>query len=77
MTQQDLLKEFVSLPLDAQRQVADFVTFLHQKYKTQTPSRENSSSLREDKFIGMWRDRKDLSDSTEWVENVRAKEWTR
>ena len=77
MTQQDLLDEFVSLPLDAQRQVTDFISFLRQKYQTKTPDRGNDTEINGDKFVGMWSDREDLSNSTEWVRNIREKEWTR
>lgn len=77
MTQQDLLDEFVSLPVDAQRQVTDFIFFLRQKYHTKAPVRGNDAQIQEDKFIGMWSDREDLTDSTEWVRNVRSKEWSR
>lgn len=64
MTQQDLLNEFVSLPPDAQRQVSDFISFLRQKYQTQTPPRKQRN-LRDEKFLGMWTDREDLDNSTE------------
>ena len=60
MTQQNLLDEFSSLPVDAQRQVTDFVSFLRQKYQTETPIRSNDTEIRDDKFIGMWSDREDL-----------------
>ncbi|MEO6909102.1 MAG: hypothetical protein ABI210_14555 [Abditibacteriaceae bacterium] len=77
MTQQNLLDEFSSLPIDAQRQVKDFVLFLRQKYQTETPIRSNDTEIRDDKFIGMWSDREDLADSTEWVRSLREKEWSR
>lgn len=77
MTQQDFLDEFVSLPVDAQRQVTDFVSFLRQKYQTQTPVRTIDAEIQDDKFIGMWSDREDLADSTDWVRSLREKEWTR
>ena len=77
MTQQDLLDEFVSLPVDAQRQVTDFISFLRQKYQTKAPVRGNDAQIQDDKFIGMWSDREDLTDSTEWVRNLRDKEWSR
>lgn len=77
MTQQNLLDEFSSLPVDAQRQVTDFVLFLRQKYQTEAPIHSNDTEIRDDKFIGMWSDREDLVDSTEWVRNLRKKEWSR
>jgi len=76
MTQQDLLDEFVSLPPDAQRQVTDFISFLHQKYQTRIPARKNVE-LQEEKFIGMWSDRQDLNNSTEWVRHLRENEWSK
>ena len=77
MTQQDLLDDFVSLPVDAQRQVTDFVAFLRQKYQTDSAVRGTETSVQDDKFIGMWSDREDLTDSTDWVRNSRGKEWSR
>lgn len=31
--------------------------------------------IREDPFIGLWKDREDLQDSTEWVRETREREW--
>jgi AbrB family looped-hinge helix DNA binding protein len=33
--------------------------------------------LREEPFVGMWKDREDMADSTEWVRQTRQREWTR
>jgi len=33
-------------------------------------------SLMEDPFVGMWRDREDMADSSEWVRRTRRREWT-
>ena len=27
-------------------------------------------------FVGMWRDREDMADSSEWVRTTRQREWT-
>lgn len=78
MTQQELLNEFLSLPAEAQRQVIDFIAFLRQRYKSTEPSSESADlDLVNDDFIGMWRDRQDLADSTAWVRNVRDNEWSK
>jgi len=29
----------------------------------------------EEPFFGMWKDREDMADSTEWVRRLRRKEW--
>ena len=77
MTQQDLLDEFVSLPVEAQRQVTDFISFLRQQYQVKAPVRGNDAPIQEDEFIGMWSDRKDSAESTDWVRDLRSKEWSR
>jgi len=70
------LNEFVSLPPDAQRQATDLISFLHQKHQTQTPPRKEAN-LRDEKFIGMWSNRQDLDNSTDWVHNLRENEWSK
>ncbi|HEX3552513.1 MAG TPA: AbrB/MazE/SpoVT family DNA-binding domain-containing protein [Thermoanaerobaculia bacterium] len=34
-------------------------------------------SLKDEPFVGMWRDREDMADSSEWVRTARQREWTR
>jgi hypothetical protein len=78
MTQQELLNEFFSLPAEAQRQVMDFIAFLRQRYPVVEPISESPDvDLVNNSFIGMWRDRQDLADSTAWVRNVRENEWSK
>ncbi len=77
MTQQELLNEFLSLPPEAQRQVIDFIAFLRQRYAVvESASQSPDFDLTNNSFIGMWRDRQDLSDSTAWVRSVRENEWS-
>jgi len=76
MTQQQLIDEYSSLPDEAQRQVADFVAFLRQRYKAaQSMPQAHTADLENEPFIGMWRNRADLEDSTTWVRNTRKAEW--
>jgi hypothetical protein len=75
MTQQQLLNEFKSLPSEAQRQVADFIAFLRQKYRTTPPVTEKRRDLDGEGFIGMWAKREDMADSTNWVRQTREQEW--
>jgi hypothetical protein len=76
MTQQQFIDEYGSLPAEAQRQVVDFVAFLRQRY-TAAPSmpQARTADLETEPFIGMWRNRQDLEDSTTWVRNTRKAEW--
>lgn len=76
MPGQELLDEFFSLPAEAQRQVLDFIAFLRQRYTVIEPASGSLDiDLISDSFIGMWRKRQDLSDSTAWVRSVRETEW--
>ena len=76
MTQQELLAEFTALPNEAQRQVADFVARLHRKYRPAKPNPPINAATPASSFIGMWRDREDMADSTSWVRETRKTEWS-
>lgn len=78
MTQEDFFKEFDSLPPEGQRQVASFIAFLRERYRRSESSEEpETSSLAQESFIGMWRDREDMQDSSVWVRNLREREWVK
>ena len=36
---------------------------------------KNLTPLETESFVGMWQDREDLEDSTQWVRYLRKKEW--
>jgi hypothetical protein len=76
MSTEDILQDFATLPPEAQRQVADFIAFLLARYGRSRLS-ENPESFcpPTDTFIGMWRDRSDLQDSSAWVRSIRNREW--
>jgi hypothetical protein len=75
MTNEELLREFIALPPEGKRVVADMIAFLRQRYATSPPAASSLSDLGAESFIGMWRDREDMQDSTAWVRNVRENEW--
>ena len=76
MTPQKLSDEYASLPVEAQRQVADFIAFLQQRYDTgKTDRKPCQNDLRGEPFIGIWCNRHDLSDSSNWVRKTRRVEW--
>jgi len=71
-------REIASLPPEAQKQVLDFVAFLKARYPATQPVRKTSQTeLADEPFIGMWRDREDMQDSTTWVQSLRQHEWDR
>jgi hypothetical protein len=77
MTHDEILREITSLPLEGQRQVIDFIAFVRQRYGQSQLREHNASDWCTESFIGIWQDRSDLKDSSEWVRRTREAEWTK
>jgi hypothetical protein len=77
MTNEEILREINSLPFEAQRQIEDFITFLGERYKSPPSKSVPVADLETEAFVGMWRDREDMSDSSAWVRSVRETHWSR
>jgi hypothetical protein len=77
MTHEEILRELASLPPEGQRQVADFIALLRKRYVHSQSLEPITSDLSQDSFIGMWRDREDMRDSSAWVRNLREHEWVK
>lgn len=75
MTNEELLREFIALPPEGKRVVADLIAFLRQRYGSAPSAASTLPDLGTESFIGMWRDHDDMQDSTAWVRDVRKKEW--
>jgi hypothetical protein len=77
MNTQSVMEGFSSLPPDAQRQVADFIEFMRNRYQVVKPASKKAARLPlvQEAFIGMWSGRKEMQDSTQWVRDLRRKEW--
>lgn len=73
MTNEELLREFVALPPEGRRVVTDLIAFLRQRYDA--PPTTPATDLSTESFIGLWRDREEMQDSSAWVRNVRETEW--
>jgi hypothetical protein len=78
MEKEKVWLEFSTLPLDAQYQVIEFITFLHTRY---TQNSETTASHKtkfiDEPFVGMWKDREDMRDSRTYVRELRQHEWNR
>jgi len=73
-----IAQEITSLPPEAQKQVVNFVAFLKARYSAPRTVRETKRTrLVDEPFIGMWRGREDMRDSTAWVRDLRRREWER
>lgn len=50
---------------------------LEQKLQVKISSTEiEQSNFQDEPFVGMWKDREDIEDSSQWVCQLRKKEWT-
>ncbi|MBN1351926.1 DUF2281 domain-containing protein [candidate division KSB1 bacterium] len=71
-----LIEDFKILPEPAQKELVDFMAFLKLRYtKPSKPAESLKTQLLEEPFLGMWKNRADLKDSTAWIRSIRKKEW--
>lgn len=68
MEQNNVISEFDTLPPEAQRQVIDFIAFLQTRYQPAKRERVKTKvSIADEKFVGIWRNREEMRDSSVWV----------
>ena len=76
MEQEKIFDDISNLPPEAQRQVVDFIAFLRTRYKRSEQERQTKqTNLVNEPFIGIWKDREDMNNSSKWLRNVREAEW--
>jgi len=76
MEQEKIIKDISNLPPEAQRQVVDFIAFLRTRYKRSEQKKQPKRiNLVNEPFIGIWKDREDMNNSSNWLRNVRETEW--
>jgi hypothetical protein len=66
-----LLNDIEQLPPEAQQQIEAFIISMKQLYQPK------KTKLSEEEFVGMWSNRPEMQDSTEWVRNTRKSEWSK
>ncbi len=74
MNQQLVWQQFIQLPLEAQKEVADFIAFLQTRYEVPS-SVPVPADWGQEPIVGMWADREDMEDSTAWVRRLRQDGW--
>ncbi|HEV7475251.1 MAG TPA: hypothetical protein VGN90_14455, partial [Pyrinomonadaceae bacterium] len=67
MCYEEIPRELSSLPPEDQKEAADFIASLHERYSRSVPAERASCNLEALSFVGMWRDREEMRDSTAWV----------
>ena len=66
-------QDIKDLPEEAKVLLIDFIQILKKRYP-QTQQNE-ALSLEDQPFIGMWSDRLETQDSSQWVRNIRQQNW--
>lgn len=76
MENDKILFEINKLPAEAKLEVLDFIEFLKVRYQ-RSKIRKNLRKIKltDEPFIGLWKERKDMRNSTTWVRKIRQKEW--
>lgn len=72
---EQLKADILALPEEAQQNIVDFVTLIKQQYQENLDSQKPSFSLDDQPFVGMWKDRPEMQNSSEWVRQIRKKQW--
>ena len=77
MSKNTVLDKFDQLPPEAKKEASDFVQFFYEQYVKSHPKSSSKKPISESPFVGMWKDRPDLADSTKWVREQRKTQWTK
>lgn len=75
MTLQELKQQAIQLSVPERVALLSAIAQSLQQDLQMQPEPQPVASWDDDPFVGMWRDREDLSDSTEWVRHLRQQEW--
>lgn len=76
MEQKSIWRQFNALPIEAKREVIDFIAFLQIRYvRPATGKKTKKSKLKKEPFVGMWKDRENMGNSVAWVRDMRRREW--
>lgn len=76
MTNEEIIREFSALPSDARREVVDFIAFLRSRYSRKN-GKPTNLDLTDESFVGMWKNREDMQESSAFVRELRQTEWTK
>lgn len=72
-----LIKKYKSLSSAERREVLIFIDFLkNRKRRLSRKLNKVSSDFGSEEFVGMWKGRMEMDDSTAWVKNLRRSDWT-
>jgi KaiC/GvpD/RAD55 family RecA-like ATPase len=75
LTIKELEKYVSELSEDEQLELVETIIHRLKDKKSHSPTNTMRLSLDKESFVGMWKDRTDMKDSSAWVKNVRKEEW--
>jgi len=76
MELEKIVNDLRTLPDELQKEAADFIAFLRTRNTVHNKRKPKKSlNLKLEPFIGMWKDRGELKDSSAWVKTIRQTEW--
>ena len=73
MNMKAIVKELETLPPEAQQEVADFIAFLRTRVVAPAGPAVRKGRLKDHPFCGLWKDRKDITDSVAYVRELRRR----
>jgi len=68
----ELKSDIENLPEEAQLLLIDFLEILKKRY---TKPFQTQKKLEDEPFIGMWKGREEMNNSSQWVREVRKQQW--
>lgn len=77
MSEKQLIQQLKTLPAEALQEATDFIDYLHKKYMHKEEVHGTKNSILESSFQGIWKNRKDMQDSTEWTRNIRKSRYAK
>ena len=77
MDKKSVLDKFEKLPPNARKEASDFVQLLYNRYVKPRSFSPSKNPISESSFVGMWKDRPDLADSSAWVKAQRKLQWAK
>lgn len=76
MSQTEIMEEYNKLPPIEQKQVKEYILFLRSRYQKPLLTKiKKSGDVKDEPFIGIWKDRDDMVDSRTWLRTARKSEW--
>lgn len=71
MNQEQIWQDLSALPPTVRQQVIDFIAFLRNRYAQDDSAEKEMPGLREEPFVGIWRDNKAMTAARGWMRETR------